>query len=66
MTDIGVLIATVENNYTAPETGPNVVTTKNIPVDNPARLYGFAGAGAGAARSASLITMPDMGSIQVR
>ena len=44
MTDIGVLIATVENNYTdpLPKRGPNVVTTTNIRVDNPMRLYGFA------------------------
>ena len=46
--------------------GRNVATTKDMTVDNPARLYGFAGVGAGTARSASLITMPDMGSIQVR
>ena len=65
MIDAGVPIATVENNFAdqLPKWGPNAVT---IRVDNPARLYGFAGAGAGAARSASLITMPDMGSIQVR
>ena len=70
MTDIGVLIATVENNYTdqLPKRGPNVATSKNMPVDDPAWLYGFAcaGAGAGAAKSASLITIPDIGSIQVR
>jgi len=43
MIEVGVPIATVENNFAdqLPKWGPNVVT---IRVDNPAQRYGFAGA----------------------
>ena len=43
MIEVGVPIATVENNFAdqLPKWGPNVVT---IRVYNPAQRYGFAGA----------------------